>query len=107
MRIAESLSAYLPFGLAAMVVLLGAGIWTYLPWTRHVEPRMAPFLNVPFLYVRTLIGLGLFTWLARDLVRTSLRTDPHLLKHHVAPELKPEYEKLTASWHGDEAEKAW
>ena len=57
MRIGESLSAYLPFGIATMVVLLGGGIWTYLPWTSHVEPRQAPFLNVPFLYIRTLGGL--------------------------------------------------
>ena len=34
---------------ASWCILLVAGIWTYLPWTRHVEPRQAPFLNVPFL----------------------------------------------------------
>ncbi|TMQ59574.1 MAG: hypothetical protein E6K72_01485 [Candidatus Eisenbacteria bacterium] len=59
MRIAESLSAFLPFGYLLMVILLIAGIWTYLPWVKHVEPRQAPYLNVPFLYARTLIGLGL------------------------------------------------
>ena len=31
MRIGESLSAYLPFGIVTMAVLLIAGIWTYLP----------------------------------------------------------------------------
>lgn len=105
MRIAESLSAYLPYGYAAMVVLLAAGIWTYLPWTRHVEPRQASYLNAPFLYARVLIGLGLLWWLSRRLVRTSLRTDAHLLLGHVAPELRPEYEKLSAGWKGDEAER--
>ncbi|HYM81397.1 MAG TPA: hypothetical protein VEY91_08300 [Candidatus Limnocylindria bacterium] len=107
MRIAESFSAYLPYGIAAMVVLLGAGIWTYLPWTRHVEPRQAAYLNVPFLYLRTLLGLGLLWWLSRDLVRTSLRTDAYLLKNHVDPSLKPEYEKLSENWRGDDAEAAW
>jgi len=107
MRIAESLSAFLPYGFALMVILLVAGIWTYLPWVKHVEPRQAPFLNVPFLYIRTLLGLGLLWWLTRDLVRTSLRTDAYLLRNHVAPELKPDYEKLCEGWRGDQAEEAW
>jgi hypothetical protein len=106
-RIAESFSAFLPVGLAAMVVMLGAGIWSYLPWIHHVQPRMVPYLNVPFLVARTLIGLGLFTWLATDQARTSLRTDAHLLKDHVAPELRPAYEKMSAGWRGDAEEEAW
>jgi hypothetical protein len=107
-RIAESLSAYLPYGLAAVVVMLAAGIWTYLPWSHGmVAERQKPYLNVPFLYARTLIGLGLLTWLVRDLARTSLRPDAQLLKAHVAPELKADYEKLTANWRGDEAETKW
>ena len=105
MRIAESLSAYLPYGFVTMLVLLGAGIWTYLPWIHHVEPRQAPFLNVPFLYIRTLGGLGLLMWLTRKFVRESLRPDAHLLLDHVPPELKPDYEKLAAGWRGDEAER--
>lgn len=106
-RIAESYSAFLPYGLGAMAVLLGAGVWTYLPWTHHVEPRVKLWLNLPFLYARTLLGLGLFTWLAWDQARTSLRSDAHLLLNHVAPELKPDYEKLSAGWRGDAAEAAW
>jgi len=104
MRIAESFSAYLPWGLATMAVLLVAGIWTYLPWTRHVEPRQAPWLNVPFLAVRTLGGLALLWWLSRDLVRTSLRTDAHLLRDRVDPALKNDYARLAADWRGDEEE---
>jgi Ni/Fe-hydrogenase subunit HybB-like protein len=106
-RIAESLSAYLPWGLGLLGVLLVAGIWTYLPWTHHVMPRQASYLNVPFLYVRTVVGLGLLWWLSRDLVRTSLRTDAYLLKNHVAAELKPHYERLCEGWRGDDAEAAW
>jgi len=88
-------------------VLLVAGIWTYLPWVRHVSPRQAPYLNVPFLYLRTLVGLGAMWWLIRDLVHVSLRTDAYLLKDHVAPEHKPMYEKLCQGWRGDEAEAKW
>lgn len=106
-RIGESLSSFLPFGFALMSVLLVAGIWTYLPWTKHVDPRQKPFLNVPFLYLRTLGGIGLFWFLANRLVKISLRTDAQLLKPHVAPELKPAYEKLTAGWRGDAEEEAW
>lgn len=105
-RIGESFTAYMPVGIATMAVLLVAGIWTYLPWTKHVEPRQAPFLNVPFLYGRTLGGLLLFWFLANKLVRVSLRRDANALKPYVDPALKPEYEKLSANWKGDEAEKA-
>jgi hypothetical protein len=62
---------------------------------------------VPFLYVRVLGLLGLLWWLSRDLVRTSLRTDAHLLKNHVDPTLKPLYEKLSENWRGDDAEAVW
>lgn len=106
-RIAESLSAYIPFGFLLVIVMLVAGIGTYLPWTRHVVARQMPYLNVPFLWIRTVLGLGLLWWLIRDLVRVSLRTDAHLLKDHVAAELRPAYEKLSAGWRGDEAEAAW
>ena len=107
MRIAESFSAYLPYAYASVVVMLVAGIWTYLPWVKHVEPHQAPYLNVPFLYIRTLAGLGLLWWLSRNLVRTSLRPDAYKLKDYVAPELKASYEKLAANWKGDEAEAKW
>ena len=106
-RTGEALSAFLPYGFGLMTILLVAGIWTYLPWTKHVDPRQAPFLNVPFLYIRTLGGIALFWWLASKMVRTSLRRDAWLLKDHVAPELKPAYEKLSANWRGEEAEVAW
>jgi Ni/Fe-hydrogenase subunit HybB-like protein len=107
MRIAESLSAFLPYGIGLMLVLLAAGTHAYLPWATHVEPRQAPYLNLPFLWVRTLLGLGLLWWLSRQLVQTSLRTDAHLLKNHVASELKPLYERLSDGWRGDAQEVAW
>jgi len=106
-RIAESLTAYLPYGIGFVILMLAVGIWTYLPWTHHVLPRQAPYLNVPFLWVRTVVGLGLLWWLIRDLVHVSLRTDAYLLKDHVAPELKPMYEKLCEGWRGDEVEAKW
>jgi len=107
MRMAEALSAYLPIGAAMLAVVAIAGLKQYWPWTTHVEARQAAYLNVPFFYLRTLAGQLLLLWLSRDLVRTSLRTDAHLLKDHVAAELRPDYEKLSASWRGDEAEETW
>jgi len=107
MRIGESLSAFLPVGFVLMVVLLVGGIWNLLPWTHHVDPRQAPYLNVPFLYIRTLGGLLLFWWLASRLVKISLRADAQLLKPHVPESLKAAYEKLTAGWRGDEEEAKW
>ena len=92
-----------------MALLLAFGIWTYLPWTKPgaVDPHQAPFLNVPFLIIRTLGGQLLFFWLARKLVNTSLRTDAQLLKPHVAESLKPAYEKLSAGWRGDDPHHPW
>jgi hypothetical protein len=107
MRIGESLSSYLPYGIGTMLLLLVAGIWTYLPWIQHVDPRQTPFLNVPFLYVRTLGGLALFTWLATKLARASLRRDLHLLAPHASPPLKALYDKQVGTWRGDSAEAAW
>jgi uncharacterized membrane protein YecN with MAPEG domain len=105
LRIAESLSAYVPYGLLFVLVMLAAGIWTYLPWTKGLlQPRQHAYLNVPFLYARTLVGFGLLWWLVRDMVRTSLRRDLHLLADHVSPELRAEYERLTQNWKGDAAE---
>jgi len=104
MRIGESLSSYLLYGIGTMVVLLVAGIWTYLPWTHHVLPRQAPFLNVPFLFVRTLGGLALFTWLAFKLVNASLRRDLRLLAPHMEPSLRELYTKRVGEWYGDQAE---
>jgi hypothetical protein len=105
-RVAESLSAYVPWGLLLLAIMLVAGIWTYLPWTRGLlQPRQRAFLNVPFLYLRTAAGFGLLWWLVRDSARTSLRRDLHLLKDHVGPELRAEYEKLARDWKGDEAEE--
>jgi hypothetical protein len=104
-RTAEALTAYVPWGLLFVAVMLAAGIWRYLPWTHGpVLERQRPYLNVPFLYARTVVGFGLLWWLVRDLVRTSLRRDLHLLKDHVGPELRAEYEKLARDWRGDEAE---
>src|SRR5262249_54566448 len=76
----EALSAALPFGAAALMVVAIAGLRQYWPWPGHVEARQAPYLNVPFFYIRTLAGQALLWWLTRDLVRTSLRSDAHLLK---------------------------
>jgi hypothetical protein len=105
-RISEALSAYLPWGLLSVLVMLAAGIWSYLPWTHEaVLPRQRPYLNVPFLCARTIVGLGLLWWLVRDMVRTSLRRDLHLLEDHVGPELRVEYEKLTRDWKGEAAEE--
>jgi hypothetical protein len=99
----------MPYGIGLMTVLLAAGIWTYLPWTRgeFAGPHQKVFLNVPFLWIRTLGGLALFWWLARKLTLVSLRPDAKLLLPHVAAELRPDYEKIASQWKGDEPETAW
>jgi len=58
----ESLSAFLPYGIGSDGGAARGGIWPTWPWTRGVGAFPAPeaFLNVPFLWVRTLGGLTLF-----------------------------------------------
>ena len=53
-----------PYGIATMIVLLVGGIWTYLPWTKHVEPRQARVSQraVP-VRAHSVAGLGLLWWL--------------------------------------------
>jgi len=106
-RIGEGLTSFMPWGIGFMMALLGGGIWSVLPWTHEVLERQKPFLNVPFLWIRTLGGLFLFWWLSRRMLAISLRTDAKLLQPHVAPELRPAYERLTSGWRGDDAEIAW
>lgn len=106
-RMGEALSSYLPWGIGLMVVLLALGSGSYLSWTHGVLERQKPFLNLPFLWIRTIGGLLLFWWLARRMVNISLRTDAKLLQPHVAPELRPAYERLAAGWRGNEGEAAW
>ena len=104
-RVAEGLSSYIPWGLGTIAVMLVAGIWTYLPWTHHVIARQKAWLNVPFLYVRTIAGFALLTLLIRSLVRTSLRRDAWLLKDHVAPELRGAYARMADGWRGEAEEE--
>jgi Ni/Fe-hydrogenase subunit HybB-like protein len=106
-RLGESLSSYLPAGIATMAVFLALGARAVFPWVEHPDPRQAPYLNLPFLAIRTLGGLLLFWWLARRMVAISLRPDLHVLLPHVGPELRPGYEKLTAGWRGEAGEEAW
>lgn len=106
-RIAESLGAYLPVGIASVVVFLAFGARAVFPWVEHPDPRQVVYLNLPFLAARTLVGLLLFWWLARRMVAISLRPDAKLLLPHVSPELKPAYERLAAGWRGEAGEEAW
>ncbi|NOT33424.1 MAG: hypothetical protein HOP12_04550 [Candidatus Eisenbacteria bacterium] len=105
MRIGESFSAYLPLGIATLVVLLIGGVPQLMPWAHDVNPRQAAYLNLPFLWIRSVGGLLLFWWLARRLVNNSLRMDAQHLKAYVAPSLKPTYDKLAEGWRGDAQER--
>jgi hypothetical protein len=106
-RVAESLASFLPVALVLLLVMFSFGAPVVLPWVRNPNPARAPYLNLPFLFVRTLGGFLLLWWLQRAYVRTSLRTDAYRLKDHVVAELRPYYEKLSAGWRGASAEEAW
>ncbi len=106
-RIAESLVSFLPVSIGLIAILFVFGAATVLPWVRHPIPAKAPYLNLPFLFVRSIGGFLLLWWLQRAFVRISLRTDAYRLKDHVTADLRPYYERLSAGWRGDAEEETW
>ncbi|HSE94406.1 MAG TPA: hypothetical protein VLD61_00850 [Methylomirabilota bacterium] len=62
-RIATTPVAFLPVSFALFVVLM-FGLAVLYPWVSHPVPKKAAWLNVPFLVIRTLVGVGLLCWVS-------------------------------------------
>jgi hypothetical protein len=78
-RVPEALTVLIPFGGAALLVILLAGQMIY-PWTdaQHTAefpPFKQAWLSWPFFLARAVVFVLVWTWLARCLVRNSRRQD--------------------------------
>jgi hypothetical protein len=62
-RIATTPVAFLPVSFALFVVLM-FGLAVLYPWVSHPVPKKVAWLNVPFLVIRTLVGVGLLYWVS-------------------------------------------
>ncbi len=80
-RIPEAMMEYLPFGGATMLALYFGARFLY-PWTDagnaakgEILQHRAPYMNVPFFFLRVALCFVLWIWLCRLLRRASLEQD--------------------------------
>ncbi len=80
-RVPEAIASAFPLGAAMLLVVL-AGIPELYEWshadvvaTDHILSAKAPWLNVPFFVVRTVVYLALWGWLLYKITSTSRRQD--------------------------------
>jgi hypothetical protein len=75
--IARSFASFLPLSIFLFFALLVLGRNHIFPWIEEPIPEKAVYLNVPFLSLRGLVGLGLLTWLSfKSLGQTSDTSKP-------------------------------
>lgn len=105
-RMAESLAVWVPvtFVLAAIGLLFGRE-YVYGNWLHGPPPGKEPWLNVPRLVISNLAVLGLLAVLSYFFLKASLR--PHLngAADGAKGFAKTMFERWTAGWRGDEAER--
>lgn len=104
-RIALSFVAFLPVSYALLIPLLFAAR-SIFPWLHEPLPAgKEAYLNVPFVSVRQLVGLGALYVLALVFAYWSLRPDLGLVREQVGDRLGGLYDRLTRGWLGQEAEE--
>lgn len=81
-RILESMTAFLPYGLVLMAIIIFAGGHTLYEWTHHdvvmkdeILKAKSAFLNVPFFSVRLAIYFGLWIFFTKIFVSKSREQD--------------------------------
>lgn len=107
-RVAAAFSAFLPVAFLLSLPLLGAGVG-FLPWVAEMahDPilqKKAAYLNLPFLWVRSLGGMGLLFGLSLYFVYLAARPDLGLAKANAGTR-HPLHERLTRGWRGQETEE--
>lgn len=73
-RIAEAMAAFLPVSFILFIVFFW-GRETLFPWINEPIPAKQAWLNVPFLFIRNMVGLFLLHGLSLVFVYYSLRPD--------------------------------
>jgi len=103
-RIAESLAAWVPVTFVLACVQFFGREHIYTNWIGNPPPAKAAYLNIPRLYVMDLAFLGVLTVLTLVFLRASVRPTLHGVAER-ASAAKGMYERWTAGWRGDEAER--
>jgi hypothetical protein len=101
-RFALAFSAFLPISYL-LVIPIFIGARHIFPWIDH--PMKEAYLNLPFMVVRQLLGLGILFTLSLAFTYWALRPDLGLLRDQVPDRLKGLYTAMTRNWRGQEAEE--
>jgi Ni/Fe-hydrogenase subunit HybB-like protein len=103
-RFSLAFAAFMPIAFLMMIpIFVGAHhIW---PWVHDPIPGKDAWLNVPFLAIRSIVGLGIVVILDLMFAYHALRPDVGLVKDRVPATLRPLYDRYTANWRGQEAEE--
>jgi hypothetical protein len=104
-RIALAHVAYLPVAFLTLLPILFIGAEHIWPWIRTEVPGKDVWLNLPFLRVRTLLGLILLFGISIWFAYTALRPDLGLMRNRVPAGLRATYARLTRNWRAQEAEE--
>lgn len=104
-RFSLSYVAFLPIAYLLLIPILFIGADHIFPWIAEPVAGKDVWLNVPFLAIRTLLGLGIL--IAIDLVFAyhALRPDLGLIKDKVPAALRGLHDRYTRNWRGQEAEE--
>jgi hypothetical protein len=104
-RIALAHVAYLPIAFLTVLPILFIGARHIWPWIDHPVAGKDVWLNLPFLRVRTLLGLILLFGISIAFAYTTLRPDLGLMRERVPPRLRVTYMRFTRNWRAQEAEE--
>jgi len=106
-RLSLSFVAFLPIAwVLAIPIFFGAK--HIFPWVANPETMQhgkEAYLNIPFMAMRILGGLGILYAIDFAFAYWSLRPDLGLVKDRDA-EVQPHYDRFTRSWNGQEREEA-
>jgi Ni/Fe-hydrogenase subunit HybB-like protein len=103
-RIALAFSAFLPIAYL-LVIPIFIGAEHIFPWIHHPVAGKDVYLNVPFMVVRQLLGLGIMFTLSLVFAYWALRPDLGQLRDQVPERLRGLYGRMTVGWRGQEAEE--
>lgn len=104
-RFALSYVSYLPIAFLLMLPLLFVGADHIFPWIEHPVAGKEAYLNMPFLTVRTLLGLAALTGLSLYFAYIMLRPDLGRMRDSVDGSVRDLYHRLTRGWRGQEPEE--
>ncbi len=104
-RLSQAGAFFLPVSLI-LFILLFLGSEHLFPWLREPIPAREPWLNLPFLFYRNVLGLLALVALSLFFLYYSLRPDFGSLKEKGVPEGGALARLLTSGWRGMDKERA-